>query len=522
MIYEKYSSRQLTAFTVVLLFFIAHIIAYSLITVSSIRSLEEHAKEGSELALNRINSIVESISEQSKSRLYPLAGNCAEFSYAAELYVLTSPYVRSVSVVKDQHISCSTIAGVNGNPYLSVNEQLPIQLNYYAQSPVFIHNASADVVILNIKVSDAHMLFGITPQVLSNFLFTDLEHVHFRLNAVIGGHVLDAKALPKMSGYMDHMGMQDVVSNPYIDIYYSIDGKDFLANLVDPNLSTYLLFTVGTLLLCILLYMFCKDFDWLRLAITEALYKKQFVPYVQPLIDSEKRLVGVEVLARWHHPLLGTIPPNLFISCAEQSGQISSISHMLMDRVIAFFEQYKTSLPEGFHIGFNACAFELNSRQFYEDCSRFVEQLGEHIHLVVEITERQKIPLTPVFLEQLERYQKLGIEIAADDFGTEHSSLVYLKKIDFDYLKIDKQFVDLILSDDLDHAIIDNVIDLKRRINIPAVAEGIETIEQFDYLKDKGVELFQGYHFGRPQPLDDFANEHLNKVKPKENLLVDF
>ena len=164
-------------------------------------------------------------------------------------------------------------------------------------------------------------------------------------------------------------------------------------------------------------------------------------------------------------------------------------------------------LPEDFHIAFNVCAPQLIDPSLLRDCS-FVQARLKHCKLVIELTERVQIPDDERFFDEIDRLKAMGIKVALDDFGIGHSSLSYLKSIQFDVLKIDKSFIDMIDENYSNAHIVANVLDLAQRIGVPTVAEGIESDFQAQYLKEHNVEFFQGYYFGQPMPVDEFISQY--------------
>jgi EAL domain-containing protein (putative c-di-GMP-specific phosphodiesterase class I) len=124
--------------------------------------------------------------------------------------------------------------------------------------------------------------------------------------------------------------------------------------------------------------------------------------------------------------------------------------------------------------------------------------------LVLELTERELINPTDITRRLFDALHELGVMIAIDDFGTGHSSLAYLRNFNVDYLKIDQSFVAMIGVDALSRHILDSIIELSGKLDLGIVAEGVETIEQCEYLAAQGVDFLQGYLFGRPLPCDEF------------------
>ena len=244
--------------------------------------------------------------------------------------------------------------------------------------------------------------------------------------------------------------------------------------------------------------------------LARALRAKEFVPYLQPLVESgSERIMGVEVLMRWQHPDVGLIRPDLFIPQAEACGLIVPMTSLIMGRVGQQLVANQSQLPDGFHISFNISAAHCRDDSLLEECRSFLARFAPgKVTLVLELTERELLVADPHTLSLFQALNEMGVKLAMDDFGTGHSSLVYLQQFHVDYLKIDQSFIRRIGTESLSEHIVDNVIDLGHRLGLALVAEGVETREQAEYLKGK-VTYLQGYLFGRPVPVRQFCDEQL-------------
>ncbi|MGY3944609.1 EAL domain-containing protein [Aeromonas tecta] len=239
--------------------------------------------------------------------------------------------------------------------------------------------------------------------------------------------------------------------------------------------------------------------------LARALQAREFVPFLQPLVATEdERIIGAEVLMRWQHPDAGLIRPDLFIPQAEASGLIVPMTNLIMAEVGLRLAAEQARLPDGFHISFNISAAHCRDNTLLDECRDFLAHFAPgKVVLVLELTERDLLVADPHTLELFRQLDEMGVKLAMDDFGTGHSSLVYLQQFHVDYLKIDQSFIGRIGTESLSEHIVDNVIDLGSRLGLSLVAEGVETRQQAEYLKGK-VAYLQGYLFGRPAPLGDF------------------
>lgn len=260
---------------------------------------------------------------------------------------------------------------------------------------------------------------------------------------------------------------------------------------------------------CYQFYRFLCQPDRLASELARGLAHQQFKPYIQPIFDCGGSLVGGEILVRWHHPTRGVIGPYEFISILERGGLSHKLTESLMEQTALQLAPYTKALPDGFHLSFNISAEQLTDSKIVQCCHRFRQVVDtHHMQLILELTEREQAIEA---VELMDTYQALKAEnvlISIDDFGTGHSSLIYFQMFKADYLKIDKSFVDLIGENELSNHIVNNVLDLARRLNIPTVAEGVERPEQLQYLTVHGVDFFQGYLFSTPITLDDFIEDY--------------
>jgi sensor c-di-GMP phosphodiesterase-like protein len=251
-------------------------------------------------------------------------------------------------------------------------------------------------------------------------------------------------------------------------------------------------------------------------ALQAGIRNREFVAFAQPLVNGETRaLEGCEILMRWQQPEMGMIPPDQFIPLAEQSGLIVPMTHIIMRQVREHFRPLRHQLPAGFHFSFNISAQHCRDTTLLQDCREFIAAFSPlPVQLVLEITERELMVDDSQSAQLLQALHDMGVLIALDDFGTGHSSLNYLQQFRIDILKIDKSFVQRIDSDadSLSNHLIDNVIDLAKRLDLTLIAEGVETESQARYLLAHRIHLLQGYLLGKPTNLPTFAARYLNRV----------
>lgn len=243
----------------------------------------------------------------------------------------------------------------------------------------------------------------------------------------------------------------------------------------------------------------------LRAAIERGELRLFFQPQ-RRLADS--RIVGVEALVRWQHPIRGLLRPAEFIGMAEETGLILPVGHWVLEEACRHLNgQAATSHAQesGVTVAVNVSARELARPDYAELVKGVLDISGtspSRIHL--EITENVLVEATESVLSQLEALRAMGLKVAIDDFGTGYSSLSYLKRFPVDTIKIDRSFVDDICDEPGDGAIAEALINLAHCLGLSCVAEGVETELQLGRLRELGCELAQGYFLGEPQSADSF------------------
>lgn len=243
--------------------------------------------------------------------------------------------------------------------------------------------------------------------------------------------------------------------------------------------------------------------------ITTAIKRNQFSVVYQPVVDAESMQIrGVEALMRWKHPSAGEIPPDAFISFAEAQQLIVPLTRHLFDLIAKDAPVLQSLLPPGAKLGINIAPAHLLAESFQQDLRDLSRMLPpNYFQLVLEITERDMLNPRQA-MKLFEWLHHEGYEIAIDDFGTGHSALIYLERYAFDYLKIDRGFVNAIGTETVTSPVLDAVLTLARKMNLVTVAEGVETQEQANWLRQHGINFLQGYWISRPLSLEQLVEAH--------------
>jgi predicted signal transduction protein with EAL and GGDEF domain len=241
----------------------------------------------------------------------------------------------------------------------------------------------------------------------------------------------------------------------------------------------------------------------LKSELREAIQSDQLSLYYQPQIDHySQRVVGLEALVRWNHPLRGLLAPDQFIPLAEDAGLIAPLTHWVLKTALT---QLVALQKKGYDL---TMAVNLSARNLHdmELPTSILALLAEcrvaPQSLILEITESAVMANPSDGLIILTELDRMGVTLAIDDFGTGYSSLAYLKRLPVDELKIDKSFVTDMEGNDNDAVIVRSTIDLAHNLGLKVTAEGVETQGAWDILEILGCDCSQGYFMGRPMPVE--------------------
>lgn len=240
-----------------------------------------------------------------------------------------------------------------------------------------------------------------------------------------------------------------------------------------------------------------------------ALARGELALHFQPQVDArDNRIVGAEVLLRWHHPQLGQQPPGQFIQVLEESGLILEVGSWILDEAC---DACARMLTDGLIDAndFSLCV-NISPRQFRQNdfVGRVLRSLDDYRlprHMLkLEITEGIVIQNLEDTISKMRELKRFGVSFAMDDFGTGYSSLTYLKRLPVDALKIDQTFARDAPVDPNDAEIVRAIVAMARSLDLAVIAEGVELTEQLEFLERLGCHLYQGYLHSRPLPLPEF------------------
>lgn len=245
--------------------------------------------------------------------------------------------------------------------------------------------------------------------------------------------------------------------------------------------------------------------------LVKAISDNELVLHYQPQVDIEKGIVtGVEALVRWNHPQLGMLPPYKFISIAEQTGSIEQLGKWVIKEACRQLKIWNSKGVTDLNMSVNLSVRQLLHSQFFNELKHAIDESQiDPSKLTLELTESMTMEYT-IIEPILTRIKNLGIKIAIDDFGTGYSSLSYLTRLPFDYLKIDRMFIQDLLNDKNSLTIVETIIAMANQLGAVTIAEGVETKQQCELLREKKCNNIQGYLISKPIAPNEFYEQYVN------------
>lgn len=237
----------------------------------------------------------------------------------------------------------------------------------------------------------------------------------------------------------------------------------------------------------------------------EAVFSQNFTLYFQPQFHTADRILrGVEALIRWKDETGKSIKPDVFIPLAERNGTIVPIGTWVIEESVRIYADWKKKYHYSMILSVNISAIQYKQPDFVDKVMQILGKYGispEEIEL--EITETILIDNFKEMTAKLVTLRNMGIKISLDDFGTGYSSLSYLKGLPIDTLKVDKSFIDTVITDENTRIITESIIYMVKKLGFETIAEGVETQEQLDYLTEIDCDNIQGYYLGKPMPPEE-------------------
>lgn len=240
----------------------------------------------------------------------------------------------------------------------------------------------------------------------------------------------------------------------------------------------------------------------------DSLINNEFIVHYQPKVKlSDKSIIGAEALVRWERPGIGIISPFDFIPLFEKNGFVVEIDFYVFEQVCKKISEWLEKGNNVVTISVNFSRAHLKKNNFIQRLQNITEKYNVPKNLLeIEITESAFIDNSEVLVRIVKELKEIGFSISIDDFGSGYSGLNLLKELPVDVLKLDKDFLKKGETTDREKIIISNVINMAKQLKITVISEGVETLEQFNFLNEIGCDMAQGYLFAKPMPIWDFEN----------------
>ena len=467
------------------------------------KSIEQQSQQFAEVAVQRFDRMFSPLDVTADHSLSIIGQDCRQAQTKLIERLASLQIIRSSALVDNDRIYCSSIFGETDKslsttwPHLNATQRMLLTHDKHLLkgSPVLLlwtaHHQNPHSGVLQM----------INIELLINYLLEPnlpwIERVVFTVdgNSMEYGNPLIEPVFPA----------EDQSSLEAHSLRYPFS----ITLLGPPSTHIALMRLPSQLPLALMLSLLMGYIVWLAIAnrmspswqISNGISGREFIVYCQPLINARTgQCDGIELLLRWNNPRQGWIPPDVFIPLAEQQNVIAPLTRFVLSETVRCLPVLPAHA--GFHVAINISASHFRDQEIITDLKNIWWPAQPKLQLIVELTERDALPAVDQQVVTL--LHDAGVKLAIDDFGTGHSSLSYLKTLNPDVLKIDKVFTAAIGTDAINATVTDMVISLAQRLNIALIAEGVETAEQAEYLRERGVDVLQGYHYARPMPLDDF------------------
>lgn len=473
----------------------------SFIGIHQLHSERENARQSAQRILTYTEELLGEASDAAKRSLLAQKVMCNARKPHEQAFLLNHyPHIQAISFLQGNTVGCSSLTeaqrkiippllfshiGITGAPTKTLLLDMPT-LYYLA-------NIENNTLLINISASFINNAFNI-------------DGIQGNMYLQIGGAQVwsDGSILYASGKTNDHFMHLSSVSFP-VSVAWEYPLSITLPRFIAENTSLIAFVLLASTLCGYIFWRLVGYFTSPLQTLQQAITQRQIHPFYQPFFNGDTgKIAGFEVLARWKHPSYGYVSPDIFIPLAEQHQLIGPLTRLLMQQITADFHQAIHHFPDGLYICINISAQNCLDPHFEHDIGDMLLNLeAKKRHIVVEITERHPLHITPQLSEWLASLRRSNVAVALDDFGTGYSNLAYISALNPEFIKIDKMFVSQI-DDKADTRLVESVIELAKKMRLKVIAEGVETQAQVDYLRAKKVDFMQGYFFCRPLPAEDF------------------
>lgn len=461
-------------------------------------------------AINRIDMIFDTVDSSLGKASHFYNGHCDDMVASLRQLASLSPYSRSFSIVENNVIRCSSLAGevnIAVSEYFKDKQKLSLS---YGPIP------TSNTLVINLR--RAFQQIDIIASIPGFYFYNDIagrndnEQLYLKIN---GFYLSRQGQLRAQLPELPDTRIRIQASSRYdYKLAYVLPVSYSLGQYYQSAAALFFVFLAMGPLAGVWFYHFLNRPKSLRKKLEMAIYNSEIQPWFQPQVDTKTgEVIGCEVLARWISPNDGIIPPNQFIPLAEESGLVVPMTRDLLRQVKAWLLAEQHKIPPNFHVSVNFSSSHILSNEIVEDCRFFLNGIPQGlIRLVVEITESEVLNDHQQINDILTRLHELGAIIAIDDFGTGYSNLSYLQDYPLDILKVDRKFITQLEPDIAQRHLIAGIIDISKKLELRTVVEGVETEKHVESLKMLGATWLQGFYYGKPVAASEFTRTWLNKT----------
>lgn len=415
--------------------------------------------------------------------------------------VAASPNIRSIELVRDGRIYCSSVFGRYSDLHIT-----------YGKNRFSVHLSeitNPGVPFLALQHFSSQKNYSVVATIDGFHIAESLNSVnsYFPIYLKVNKNIISSLTNSfenSISNKREKFYASKLSYNEKYSVYSNYSYSDVMRYMLNKDIFFILMALIISLATGLFSLFIVNREKSLKELLEKSIEKNEIVPWIQPIFDKNGNIHGGEILARWIHPEKGFIPADNFIPLAEENNLIIPLTYSLFLQVQKKLKDTWNLLPNGSHLAFNISPECFLHDDFINEVNSFMECFPVlKPNLVLELTERQPLADETIH-DVINRLHSKNIKFALDDFGTGYSNINYLQKYKFDLIKIDKSFIRDLTSKTHIGNIVGNIVQMTHSIGAQNIAEGVETQEQFDELKSLGVEFYQGYLLAKPMTLDNF------------------
>jgi len=462
------------------------------------RAIREHERLIGHDLVASVDSVLSSASARSRANVEALAGlPCSEIERKLAELETHLRYIRAVALAKNGRVYCSSALGSIDVPlaaYLETGRSAR-SIALLAQTP--FQPGIPVLVLFHPTGANSGVLYIIEGDYLADVLVHGVRYgAQSAALAIEGNGALDEHGRFH-SGGITHAGYSTEVTSQAWPFVVQVASSPALV--ARRRWGYGLAFgAAGLMVDGLIAALYLLAFAPRRLllgAVRHGLKRGEFHVVYQPIVAvASRHVVGVEALLRWHHMKWGPISPVMFMDEVESSDMLAEVTRFVLQTALADMNTYPPGSP--LRIAVNIAPRDLERKGFVDEVVSVVRSLPPHVSLVLELTERFLLSDSARTSAAFAALKAGGVKFAIDDFGTQHSNLDLLRRFPFDYVKIDRQFVNQVDTGGTD--LISGIVALARHFGLQVIAEGVETQSQHDGLLTVGVPYAQGYLYQRP------------------------